>query len=161
MKVAYLHGFGNRGPGKKNTWLHKNFKGVYDPQIDYTEKSIYMNILLDIKKFNPDFIIGSSMGGYFAYNIAKQLDIPALLFNPAIHTRSYQPDMTGMQEFHELPKMTFILGIRDAVINPIKTMKLVKHLANAPEVIVKGHKHRISYDLFTKSINDFKNKIKQ
>lgn len=160
MKVAYLHGFENRGPEEKNAWLHKNFKGVYDPQIDYTEKSIYMNTLLDIKKFNPDFIIGSSMGGYFAFTIAKQLNIPALMFNPGIHTRSYQPDMTGLKDQYNFPEMTFVLGIGDAVINPIKTIRMVKSLPNSPAIIVKGHKHRTSYDLFTKSVNDFKTKIK-
>ena len=42
-----------------------------------------------MENFQPDLIIGSSMGGYVADILAEKYGTPAILFNPALHNRSF------------------------------------------------------------------------
>jgi predicted esterase YcpF (UPF0227 family) len=125
MKIAYLHGLDANNLGPKNEWL-KSISKLVDPQIDYREKYIYQTIRSQIFAFNPDLIIGSSMGGYFAYELAKELNITALLFNPALHSRSVAPDMTSHEIGIHTPIMRFVFGKNDETINPIKTMNIIQ-----------------------------------
>lgn len=126
MKIAYLHGLDSNNVGPKNKWLKSIFT-TFDPFIDYREKNIYQSIKTQVSDFNPDIIVGSSMGGYFAYLISKELNIKTLLFNPALHSRSYQPDMNGLEIGKFNPEMFFIFGKNDAIINPLKTVEIMKN----------------------------------
>ena len=104
----------------------------------------------EVKKFKPDVIIGSSMGGYFAYKLAKNLAVPAILFNPALHTRSTEPDMTGDTGSWHNPKMKFIFGKRDKVIDPIKTIEMLGIKGSNYEIL--DHGHQTPYKVFVNSI---------
>ena len=77
MKIAYLHGLDANNLGPKNLWL-KTICDLYDPQIDYRKKKIYTEIKKEILNFNPEMIIGSSMGGFFAYELAKEMNKKAI-----------------------------------------------------------------------------------
>jgi uncharacterized protein len=94
MKVAYLHGLeATISESNPKIILMKNeFNEVYTPQINYMEDGIFDKLLNNIREFKCDLIIGSSMGGYFAYNIGSILKIPTLLFNPAVIDRSFEPN---------------------------------------------------------------------
>lgn len=85
MKIAYLHGLESSidSSSLKIIWLNDNFSHVYTPSVNYHNTNSFTNILTQIKKHKPDYIVGSSMGGYFAYLIGATLEIPTILFNPA------------------------------------------------------------------------------
>lgn len=78
----FLHGLESVVPSQKTEWLNQNFD-VLVPQIDYRKEGVFNDVLSQAKEFNPEIIIGSSMGGYFGYYIAGELKTPAILFNPA------------------------------------------------------------------------------
>ena len=86
MKIAYLHGLESSidTSSVKIRWLKENFDQIYTPTIKYHNKESFTSITTHIKKQNPDYIVGSSMGGYFAYLIGATLGIPTILFNPAV-----------------------------------------------------------------------------
>ena len=93
MKIAYLHGLESTIDPKdpKLIWLNDNFTEVYTPQINYKNPGEFDKILRHIKKMNPLYIVGSSMGGYFSYLIGSKLGIKTILFNPAVIGRSFEP----------------------------------------------------------------------
>jgi len=93
MKVAYLHGLEStiKDNDPKIVWLRDKFTEAYTPDIKYRNDNTYSTIFNHIKKLKPDVIVGSSMGGYFAYQIGAQLKIKTVLFNPAVVGRSFEP----------------------------------------------------------------------
>lgn len=143
-RIAYLHGLESKSPSQKSDWLHENF-AAYTPSIDYSQSLIYSKIQDEVVQFKPDLLVGSSMGGYFASNLSSSLNVPVLLFNPALHSRSMQPDMTGLMEGNHSPPQTVVLGLKDQVINPHQTIEL---LPSDATVHMSDHGHRTSFDLF-------------
>ena len=117
MKIAYLHGLesSNDPTSLKIIWLNNNFDQVYTPSIKYHNKESFTSITAHIKKQSPDYIVGSSMGGYFAYLIGATLGIPTILFNPAVIGRPFDPvvDDSNLKETSH----NVFLGKTDKVIS--------------------------------------------
>lgn len=153
MKIAYLHGLESNNVGPKNDWLRTIASDVYDPKIDYRKKGIYQKILKEVKDFAPDIIIGSSMGGYFAYKISKTLSIPALLFNPALHSRSIQPDMTGEKSAWNNPRTHIVFGKKDDVVDPQTTLNLIDTTRVTHKTL--GHGHQTPGKVFIDAVKEF------
>jgi predicted esterase YcpF (UPF0227 family) len=155
MKIAYLHGLESKNSGPKNLWL-KSFSIVYDPYIDYAQPKIYETLKNEILKFQPDFIIGSSMGGYFAFEMAQEINCPAILFNPALHSRSMEPDRSGHEIGQYKPHLHFILGTDDNVISSKKTMDFMhrnKYLDFTYNLLNTGH--QIPYKIFRNEVEKY------
>lgn len=158
MKIAYLHGLESNNLGPKNEWL-KSISELLDPLIDYREKNIYQKLKTTISAFQPDLIIGSSMGGYFAFEIAKELNISSILFNPALHSRNFEPDTNGYEKGIYNPKMYFVFGENDLIINPLKTIEIIKKEGFVNEnYTLLSHAHNTSLELFKEEIIKFINK---
>lgn len=155
IKIAYLHGLGANNLSPKNDWL-KSFSNVFDPQIDYHEKNIYKNLKSQILDFSPKIIIGSSMGGYFAYKIARELNINAILFNPALHSRSMEPDIFGFENEKFQPIIYFVFGKNDTVINPRKTIDIIENEGYSSENYkIYNHEHDTPLEIFKEEISHF------
>lgn len=153
MKIVYLHGLESNNLGPKNDWLH-SISDVFDPYIDYYKPNIYQSLKTKIIAFKPDLIIGSSMGGYFAHEIAKELNISAVLFNPAFHSRSFEPDMTGHNLGNFNPNMYLVLGEKDVVIDPMLTLNYIKKKENYTYTLL-SHEHGTPVDVFKREISFF------
>ena len=93
--VIYFHGLESKPGGIKVEFLDNAVDIVEAPAMDYTQKGVFKEWLDYVKTEQPDLIIGSSMGGYFAYELGKMFDIPVLLLNPALHSRSIEPKVTN------------------------------------------------------------------
>lgn len=155
MKFAYLHGLDANNLGPKNIWL-KTICELYDPQIDYRKKNIYFEIKNEIHNFNPEIIIGSSMGGFFAYELAKEMNIKALLFNPALHSRSYEPDMNGLKTTKTKPNIFCVFGKNDTIINPEKTITFLKNEGYGNENFkMLTHAHDTPFEVFKNEVSLF------
>jgi hypothetical protein len=118
MRVAFFHGLESPAKSEKNTALDSIFDFVYAPPMPYTKGSLFDTVLAEVKKNKIDLLIGSSMGGYFAYCISTLTGIPTLLFNPAMQGRSFEPKtrMGSISSNHLV-----VFGKNDPVIDPIKT----------------------------------------
>jgi hypothetical protein len=155
VKIVYLHGLESNNLGPKNDWL-RTVSDLFDPYINYKESNIYESLKTKIIAFKPSIIIGSSMGGYFANEIAKELDIKAVLFNPALHSRNFEPDMTNHFIGKYNPNMHLVLGKKDTIIDPMITIDLIKRGANKNYTsTLLDHEHGTPFEVFKREINYF------
>jgi hypothetical protein len=150
MKVAYLHGLESSPGGPKVKWLRDNFDKVYAPAMNYNNDDTFNTVFGEIRKMKPDFIIGSSMGGYFSYLIGKALGIPTVLFNPAFHSKSFEPNVT---EFNGSNINHLYLGDNDTVINPSKTKSLIGKMQGSFKINSYKGGHRVPLDTFKTAVN--------
>jgi hypothetical protein len=150
MRVAFFHGLESKPHSEKNIELVKHFgeSNVYAPAMDYRDPWLFDTVLKEIKERDIQLLIGSSMGGYFAYCLSTLTGIPTLLFNPAVIGRSFDP----VTELGNLAaKHTVVLGINDDVIDPFKsTAYFMKSGIGEFEYNKEDIGHRIPIEIFTK-----------
>ena len=90
MKIWYLHGLESDPGGPKVNFLNEVADEVFAPAMDYKNHKAFGELYRKItKEGEPDLIIGSSMGGYFADALASHFGINTLLLNPALHSREF------------------------------------------------------------------------
>jgi predicted esterase YcpF (UPF0227 family) len=159
-KILYLHGLESKQGGEKVEFIAGEC-AVYAPAIDYRVEDLHGKIHNIIMHFKPDLIIGSSMGGYVAHEFAKSFNIPAILLNPAIHSRSFEPDLdTFILGFDTtfIERQIVLLGKNDRVIDPEITKTMLGD--DKRFVIEEGeHGHRTPLDIFIDIYNKYKNEI--
>lgn len=115
MKVAFFHGLESSHQSEKSKFLLENFDSAFCPEMKYSDPSLFERILQEVKERKSDLLIGSSMGGWFAYCLSTLTKIPTLLFNPAFHSRSMK---TFVDEGSLKSNHVVILGKSDDIIDP-------------------------------------------
>ena len=158
-KILYLHGLESKQGGEKVGFLAGQ-ACVYAPAMDYREEDLHGKVHNIIMKFKPDLLIGSSMGGYVAHEFAKAFNLPAILLNPALHSRSFEPDLdtyilsydTSFQE-HQI----VVLGKEDKVIDPERTKEMLQDDNRFIIEEVEEMGHRTKLDIFINIYNKYKN----
>lgn len=144
MKVAFFHGLDSKVMSEKTYALREKFDDVYDPSMDYTDPNMFEKVLKHLQENPVDLLIGSSMGGYFAYCLSTQLGIRTLLFNPAVHSRPLDPVVTlGDKETNHL----VVLGTQDNVIKPSETVKFFRDVNNVT-IVNEEIGHSIPIEIF-------------
>lgn len=151
IKIAFFHGLESPAVSDKTEFLNANFDDVYAPPMDYQRNAnLFEQVLKEVKERKISLLVGSSMGGYFAYCISTLTGIPALLFNPAVHSRSINPPVR--MGTHSA-KLTIVLGINDDVILPGKTVEFFKTEGIGNSVIMyEQNDHRTPIYIFKKWI---------
>jgi esterase/lipase len=157
MKIAYLHGLESDPGGLKVEYLESQGYLVFAPAMNYKDPECFRATLNALLVFEPDIVIGSSMGGYFAFELATRLRCPALLFNPALHSRSFEPyvptdDALDRNQIDCL----IMLGRNDNVIPFRYTMDMICNsieITESSELMIRGHGHQTPYDVFVEAVN--------
>ena len=139
MHILYIHGLESSTNCLKVQWLRSLGHTVHNPEIDYKDPEAFFKVKRIAQKNDIDLIIGSSMGGYFAYAIATSTNHKCILLNPAVHSRAFEPENVtyGMCR----PDITCVLGMNDDVINPEDTVKVLQFEPRI-EFIQTKHGHR-------------------
>jgi pimeloyl-ACP methyl ester carboxylesterase len=111
-----------------------------------------------VESFQPDLIIGSSMGGHVGLMLANYYNIDAIVFNPAIHSRSIEPKLEILEARE--PNFNFqpviILGLEDDVINPLITKEILDDALFYCDIEeVEGLGHRIPFQIFVDIYNKY------
>lgn len=151
MRVVFLHGLESGFVKSKFDLMNDRFDDVLYPTIDYRKPNIFNKILFDIKEFNPDYIIGSSIGGWLGYCYSTIFNKPALLFNPAFINRSV--DIKVDEGFHR-PFQTLVIGRLDDVIDPKESMVWYsKNFNGSSRIHFEDIGHRIPIEVFKKYID--------
>jgi predicted esterase YcpF (UPF0227 family) len=159
-KVLYLHGLESKQGGKKVDFLAKEFM-VHAPKMDYKDPNLEIKLYEIMTTFKPNLIIGSSMGGYVADTYARQYGLPAILFNPALHNRSFEPAMEPeIFDEDEIVKQRkiVVLGKQDEVIPPYIT-KIMLENNHYYEIVLEEIAHQIPLNIFIDTINKYKNEL--
>lgn len=159
LNVAFFHGLESGVNQEKKAYLQRKFASVYYPKLDYfNNKSVFSEMLTEIKEREIDLLIGSSMGGWIAYALSTKTGLPCILFNPALATEGnatshkvYVPSETGSKPADKY----ILLGKNDDVIDFRTTEQYLKNNNLGTYHISYGtHKHRTAYDLFVKMIDN-------
>jgi predicted esterase YcpF (UPF0227 family) len=82
-KIMYLHGLESSNVCDKVDFMHER-ANVLAPSIDYNNPNIENELMDMVESFQPDLIIGSSMGGHAGLMLANYYNIDAIVFNPLI-----------------------------------------------------------------------------
>jgi esterase/lipase len=157
-RVLYLHGLESKQGGPKVDFLAKEFL-VHAPEMNYKVEGLSYKLHEIIKTFKPDLIIGSSMGGYVADILSRSYCLPAILFNPALHSRDFEPDVSNYipsEEYFPQKHKIVVLGEKDKVISPEKTRQLLRYKEHYT-IISEEVGHRTPLSLFITIVNKYKN----
>lgn len=150
--AIYFHGLESSQGGIKVQFLDQEVDFLEAPAMDYTKEGIFEEWLDYVKNEEPDLLIGSSMGGYFAMALATHTGIPVLVFNPAIHSRSIE--IKGLESGTEKLTGLVVLGKKDEVINPGPTISMLQGTQNTLDIsIEKEMGHRVPLDVFIDMYN--------
>ena len=155
--ILYLHGLESSNICDKVDFLKEN-TNVVAPSIDYSDPGLEEKLFYIVEKFEPDVIIGSSMGGYVGMMLANKYDIDCVLFNPAIHSRPMEPNLRSL--IYDGPKhglnSVVVLGLEDEVIDPKVTVKLLEESEiDVTYEIYPFLGHRVPFDVFVNIYNKY------
>tara|TARA_S200002703_G_scaffold23834_2_gene20715 strand:- start:2712 stop:3197 length:486 start_codon:yes stop_codon:yes gene_type:complete len=159
-KVLYLHGLESNQGGPKVDFLANEFI-VHAPKVDYKDPELNIKMFFTMQDFQPDLIIGSSMGGYVADIIAEKYGIPAILFNPALHNRSFDPAIEPLIEGEQAElqeRKVIVLGKNDEVIPPYLTKIMLESNFNY-KIVLEEMGHQVPLPIFIDTINRYKNEM--
>ncbi len=159
-KVLYLHGLESKQGGPKVDFLANEFC-VHAPAMDYTNPMLQNQVEFMMRQFNPDIIIGSSMGGYVASILARQYGKPAILFNPAFHNRSFDPSISNFIPNEDdilQDRKIVVLGKNDDVIPPYITKIMFESNRNY-KIVLEEMGHQVPLPIFIDTINKYKNEL--
>ncbi len=147
MKALFLHGLESKAKSQKSDFLAKF--DAQCPAMDYKNPGMFNEILSMIQKDRPDVLIGSSMGGWFAYCLSTITGIPTILFNPAVHSRSIEPNVQigSLKASH-----TVILGKKDDLIKPEETLEWIKKNPGNFNVHFESNGHQTPINIFKKYV---------
>jgi predicted esterase YcpF (UPF0227 family) len=152
-KVLYLHGLESNQGGPKVDFLANEFI-VHAPKMDYNDPELNIKMFFTMQDLKPDLIIGSSMGGYVADILAEKYGVPAILFNPALHNRSFDPaieypiegEQADLQE-----RKVVVLGKDDDVIPPYITKLMLENNFNY-KIVLEEMGHQTPLNIFIDTI---------
>lgn len=86
-KVIYIHGWGSSGDGESATLFKKLIPGLIAPTLDYYKPAEALSTLLALVDEYPRedvYIIASSLGGFFAENVAQRRVVNIIVYNPSL-----------------------------------------------------------------------------
>ncbi len=159
-KVLYLHGLESNQGGPKVDFLANEFI-VYAPKMDYNDPELNIKMFFTMQDLKPDLIIGSSMGGYVADILAEKYGVPAILFNPALHNRSFNPSIEYPIESEQADlqeRKIVVLGINDKIIDPEITKMMLEN--NRKYTIIEQEMcHQTPLNIFIDIIDRYKNEM--
>ena len=90
MNIIYLHGFMSNSNSMKGVLL-KNYieqqsldHKVYLPDLNMPPIQVINKVSILIQKLDDVVLVGSSLGGFYAAQLASYYEIPAVMINPAM-----------------------------------------------------------------------------
>lgn len=158
MNILYIYGLDSKLSPEKRAILEK-FGNVFTPDIDYySDPRAIESILIQMKNSNIAAVIGSSMGGFAGFYISSILEVPALLFNPALEERSVEQQVPDL-EISKRTRKKFLLGAIDDIVNPRDTLKFLSRYINEHTDfdvhILPGLTHNIPVEIFEEEVRNF------
>ena len=152
MNILNLHGFGGSGNNNNFRTIEKLFPlaNIVSETIDYTAVDP-KDIITTYCESAFYAVAGNSFGGFFAYVIGAELGIKTILTNPCIPPADYIPKIAENykyeKELRELWNLYegrnkncyVLLGLKDDVLDPQKTIRLLNGTADISFTPDCGH----------------------
>lgn len=162
MTILYIHGLDGSLTNEKRAVL-ENYGSVLAPSIDYRSNNNSIEYLVEkFKDKDIDIVMGSSMGGFAGFHVSNALQTPALLFNPALASRSveqHEPELKNISMcFKQL-----VLGGKDDVVFAKDTLRFLSEnfetLSNFTLHSRYNLAHRIPIEVFEEEVKLFFNQV--
>ena len=159
MNILYLHGLDSNLSNEKREVL-KPFGNIIAPDLNYrANPNMIENLYTEYKNQNINFIIGSSMGGFAGFYLSKLMQIPALLFNPALPYRtSILQNIPIINDDHN-HLLQIVIGNQDDIILAKDNLKFILKLLPLKNDIrlhlISELGHGIPVAIFENEVNSF------
>lgn len=150
MRIAFFHGLESPPISDKSKWIKSHSEFSYCPVMNYSNPRLFEKTLEYVVENKIELLTGSSMGGWFAYCISTLTGIPCVIFNPAVHSRTFNP---VVRIGNEKANHTIVLGKKDDVIDPIITEEwFKKNGVGNNKIYHESNDHRTPVDIFVKYV---------
>ncbi|MCM4172611.1 hypothetical protein DHD32_14055 [Arenibacter sp. TNZ] len=158
MTILYLHGL-NGSLSEEKRKILQSYGTVESPSIDYElDDNSIENLRRKYQDKDLDVVMGSSMGGFVGYYLSIAFQRPALLFNPALVSRSVFQNVPDYSNPH-ISFKRLVLGAQDDVVDPSGTLQFVakKITCNTDYHIAlrQDLAHRIPLNIFEEEVRAF------
>jgi hypothetical protein len=153
MNILYIHGLDSFPHPERLEVLQNNGHKTYALHLDYQNEPKTFSILEKYALENQvDFIIGSSAGGYIGYWLGHHLNIPQLLFNPAVTKRNIREDVGFDIPVNQNLSSFVVLGVQDDVVPHDENVSFFKDMKNVKMVSCHWLAHQIDLQTFQESV---------
>lgn len=161
--VLYIHGFESSPRATKTSIIADLGYLVVAPQLHYQEvMGSYGRLKQLAREFEVDWLIGSSLGGYMAFWLSQELQVPTLLFNPALPFSEEDPGLIKEKPEINNYNQNIFLGLKDEKVDPILTKSWLKkrNLIHHLDFIEHPtNAHEIPLDVFQETISSVSEKL--
>ncbi|MDM1546855.1 hypothetical protein HX096_03170 [Empedobacter falsenii] len=161
MKFAYLHGYQGFVTDEKREYLD-SLGECYAPSIDYDNAPTLIQDLVEHFTKEPiEFIAGTSLGGMISYYLGLLLNVPVLMFNPAVIAVERLKPFLPEQLLKGIPTQSNLIftGLKDDVIEPKFQIEFVENLqkqnGNIEQIFDAEMTHLITLEEFEKAFEVF------
>lgn len=180
--IIYIHGFGGCGFGVKASIIREKItsSSIIAPTLSYVPDlaiDTLCQIIEALKRYEPIYLVGSSLGGYYSIYLAQKYDLKAALINPSIEPLKTLSKVIGQAlNYGDLSKFEW----NDEHINMLKKYQIttptpsnyllltqtgdelldykvgVEYLKDAKQIIIEGGDHSfINFENHIDEILDF------
>ncbi len=119
--LVYIHGFLSSPESHKalqlKRWLEEERSDIdyHCPALSAYPGEVQRDLegLIESLLPEPIYLMGSSMGGFWATWLAEKYDLPAILINPAVKPTGLMPSYVGVELKNYHTDDTYILGNKD------------------------------------------------
>lgn len=161
MKFAYLHGYQGFVTDEKRVYLNE-LGDCYAPTIDYDNApTLIQDLVAQFTKEPIQFIAGTSLGGMISYYLGLILNVPVLMFNPAVIAIERLKPFLSDELLNAVPQkqnMVFT-GLKDDVVEPKFQIEFVENLkqknANIMQFFDEEMTHLVTLEEFEKGFTTF------
>lgn len=138
-RIFFIHGLESSNKSSKVDLMRSKGFDVVAPSMDYTtNEDLFSQTLEKVLEFQPHLIVGSSMGGYFAYHIGFHYSTTLLLLNPALISRPFQPKI--LPDGQVKSDIWALLGEQDDLISPIQNFEILQKMGATIRIGKHGHR---------------------
>ena len=151
--ILYLHGLDGEFDKEYKKILNDLDVNCIGLSLDYRQENIWDII----SKKNIDGVIGHSLGGYMAYYLSNEKEIPALLLMPSfdkadIKLQDIPKDVLNLPNYKE---KIALIGTKDDAVNA----KLQKENLENVKIYEEEINHDLSIHIFKKYVKIFLEKF--
>ena len=111
--IIYIHGFGSSGEGFKAKQFREHFKGdgFIAPSLSYIPELAIKTLEELIESYKEEvYLVGSSLGGFYAIYLSNKYNLKAVLINPSIHPYATLEKVLGdAPSFHDESTYTWLV----------------------------------------------------
>lgn len=165
--VLYLHGLGGAGNGELTEWLRKKLHNynirVSSPSYKAHDGMAWHGLIPEAN--NSHLLIGVSLGGYHALQLAAHTGTPALLINPCYDPARFLKEQVGntipnfdeqftqdhLDKFGLVPvvesEVSWLVGIHDDLVPAVQQNEWAMARGWSPRLLDMGHRWDFSLNL--------------